>query len=64
MRPAYYHSNGAFGDPRSGTWGIGLGVSAGAASGPALKPPDPAPLNPRRRIRAAGRRWLFTLKVR
>ena len=43
---------------------LGSGVSAGAATGPALKPPDPAPLNPRRRIRAASRRWLCSLKVR
>ena len=42
--------------PRSGTWGTGLGGSVGAATGPTLLPPDPAPLNPRRRIRAACRR--------
>ena len=51
MRPAYVISTlrALRVCPRSGTWGTGLGVSAGAATGPALKPPDSAPLNPRHR---------------
>ena len=32
--------------PRSSTWGTGLGVTTSTATGPVVKPPDPAPLNP------------------